>query len=267
ALTGSFEAHIAGARETNPELGLFWDTGLWVGAGYSAYYLLAFELDPEALIEALNGQGGAGMPLGFLPGPDKPRQPRRPRGRGTPRDSDWQIRAQSPQNPADRRLTDEELAPIRQELESMLTKKCKEFIDKLVSFNRGLPYDSGSDLLKHLNNRATSEDAGIFFGHPGVNYRQVYIGKENVSRKFYTPEQLKRSNQIYAATLLHELIHTLTRGIDDDLTENVLALGIVAYDHTGKPLPLPKNKGGGSGTDYHNYWSTALKNACFPDLR
>jgi hypothetical protein len=171
----------------------------------------------------------------------------------------------------DRQLTAEEFAPIFEEFKKMLTDKCKEFIDRLVSHNTGQAYDSGKSLVAHVNAIAASPQAGIFYGPGATRGRQrfgdlegVNIG-EWVDMRFQLPAQRLRTPQLFASTLLHEAVHTITKGIDDILTQNVLELGIVPVDQAGRPLPLPKTKGHNS--DYHRYWSAALKNACFPGLQ
>jgi hypothetical protein len=192
-------------------------------------------------------------------------------GSGIAMDMDETMYALRP--PSDRRLTTEEFKPIREELKKMLTNKCKEFLDKLVGINTGVTYDSGKDLMDHVDNTFSSPQAWVFYAPGSTRGRQKFGDLEGVNignwvnMKFFPPDQVLRHNQFFASTLLHEIVHTLTKGIDDDLTENVIELGIVPVYQDGSPLPHPKNKGAGSGSDYHLYWSTALKNACFPGLK
>lgn len=97
ALAGSFQQHIADVNSGNPTLGMFWGTGLWDGASYSTIYLTLFEHDPEGLMDLLNRWGRLGLTMSLLQGRDKPRvQPKRTRGRGTPRDADLR-RGDTPQ--------------------------------------------------------------------------------------------------------------------------------------------------------------------------
>lgn len=77
--------------------------------------------------------------------------------------------------------------------------------------------------------------------------------------------RLDLNASIYAGIFMHELIHRLTRGSDDELDRNIRDLGIVPIGKDGKPLPFPTGmRDGKPYNDWSGYWDRALKNACFP---
>jgi len=81
--------------------------------------------------------------------------------------------------------------------------------------------------------------------------------------------QLWRLNfKQYAETLMHELIHTLTNGADNQLSSDLRDLGIVPIGKNGKPLVFPTGKRNGKDfNDYSEYYDQAIRNACFPNLQ
>jgi hypothetical protein len=169
---------------------------------------------------------------------------------------------QNPQN-SDRRLTKDEYLSIRKELATALqSQACRDFIDRLIGYNQGVPYDSSEDFLGLSDYIYNSTDGGVFFG-PGVGTQignKVRIGPD------IRPDLNVMGN---AATLTHELIHRLQRrgGSDDELARNIRDLGIVPLDKKGNPLPFPTGmRDGKPFNDWSEYWNTALKNACFPKL-
>jgi hypothetical protein len=160
----------------------------------------------------------------------------------------------------DRRLTKAEYLPIRNEMaKALASEKCRNFIDKLIGYNFGAPYDSSEDFLALSDYIYNSSDGGIFWGMPTQVGNKVRIGSDS------RPDLNLMS---LAATLTHELIHRLqgSRGADDELSRNIRDLGIVPLDKKGNALPFPTGGPDAKPFDWSNYWGTALNNACFPKL-
>jgi hypothetical protein len=166
----------------------------------------------------------------------------------------------SPQKP-DRRLTENEYSTVRSELAKALkSDKCRDFIDRLVGYNNGAPYDSAKNFLGLSDYIYNSSDGGVFWGSPSQVGNKVRIGSD------IRPDLNALGN---AAILMHELIHRLQRrgGADDELSRNIRDLGIVPVDKKGEPLRFPTGmRDGKPFNDFSPYWDTALHNACFPKL-
>jgi hypothetical protein len=90
-------------------------------------------------------------------------------------------------------------------------------------------------------------DGGIFWAS-GDAYnlgRKIRIG---------APIRPDLNVMINAEVLMHELIHGLGPGADDQLDRALVKLGIVPKDSKGQPLPFPTGKRDGKP---YNDWSTA----------
>jgi hypothetical protein len=139
--------------------------------------------------------------------------------------------------PSERRLKPDEYAAIRTEMgRALVAKECRQFINKLVTYVRGAPFDSSKDFLKFSDDIYKSSDGNV---------------------------------SINAAVLMHELIHGLQGpGSDDTLSRAIRDLGIIPVRKDGTPLPFPTGKRNGKPyNDWSEYWDRALKNACFPTLQ
>jgi hypothetical protein len=179
------------------------------------------------------------------------------------------MRAIIPQNPPeqkppDRRVTKDDYLTLRGELAKALqSKECRDFLDSLISYSQGgMHYDSEEDFLAFSDYIYNSPDGGIF-------WRQGDGGQVGHVIRIGDGIRLDLNLAIYAATLMHELIHGLQgRGSDDTLDRNIRKLGIVPFDSDGKPLPFPTGKRDGKPfNDWSGYWHRALQNACFPNAR
>lgn len=161
----------------------------------------------------------------------------------------------------ERRLSKDEYLNIRKEMATALqSRKCRDFIDRLIGYNQGTPYDSSEDFLALSDYIYNSSDGGVFWGLPTQVGNKVRIGSD------IRPDLNMMGN---AAILMHELIHRLQRpgGADYELANNIRALGIVPVDKKGKALPFPTGmRDGKPFNDWSGYWGTALNNACFPKL-
>jgi hypothetical protein len=162
---------------------------------------------------------------------------------------------------AERRLTKDEYLTIRTEMARALeSEKCRDFIDKLISYNTGTSYDSNKAFLKLSDEMFNSSDGGVFWGLPTQVGNKVRIGSDI---------RYDLNVMSLAATLMHELIHRLQRpgGSDSELVRNIRDLGIVPLDKKGNALPIPTGvRDGKYFNDWSGYWGTALNNACFPKL-
>jgi YD repeat-containing protein len=167
-----------------------------------------------------------------------------------------------------RRMTSEELAAFRSELEKALeSDKCRSFIDKLISYNTGKEYSSQDHFLEYFDATAASAEGGFFFWSrlDGSNSRER--GEQHW--KISIPGKWSELNFLSnAAAIMHELIHTLTKGSDDQLDKDIRDLRITPIGKDGKALPFPTgfDKNGARVNDWSAYWDTALKSACFPTL-
>ena len=171
-----------------------------------------------------------------------------------------------PQNPP-RLVTKHELGALRTEIEKALqSDKCRAFIDKLISYNTGKPYRSADHFLDYLDATAASAEGGIFFRSPGGG--GITRARKEDYPKILIPGLRPELNVLTdAATLMHELIHSLTEGSDDQLDRDLLKLGITPIGRDGKPMPFPTGvRDGKPFNDWSAYWDTALTNACFPKL-
>jgi hypothetical protein len=166
-----------------------------------------------------------------------------------------------------RRLTSDELAAFRSELAKALqSDKCRNFIEKLISYNTGKVYSSQDHFLDYFDATAASAEGGFFFRYPGSGgiTRQR---KEDYPRILIPGQRPDLNFLSNAATIMHELIHALTEGSDDQLDYNLRDLGITPIGKDGKPLPFPTGvRDGKAFNDWSAYWDTALKSACFPTL-
>jgi YD repeat-containing protein len=186
---------------------------------------------------------------------------------------------QNPQNPQPpTRLKQEHYNKLKGVMGKALeSKKCRDFIDKLISFNTGTTYNSEKNFLTHADNLYKSAEGGIFFKLSGLSgvtrkraedYHRVSIYTGSDVNEY--PQVLTLNLEQFGETLMHELIHTLTKGSDDQLDQNLRALGITPTRKDGTVLPYPTvATGEGNGKDvidFSTYWDTALKNACFPTL-
>jgi len=165
-----------------------------------------------------------------------------------------------PQN-IGRGLTEEEYQAIRKEMAKALqSEKCRKFVDALISHNTRRRYDSAEEFLDYSDN--VFKNSGIFFGGQIGGLR-----RENPSdypKILLGPEYPLKFNLLgFAETLFHELIHGPTIGSDNEMSRELRDLGIIPLDRNGKPLNTPT----GENHDYSTYVDTAVKNACFPQLR
>jgi hypothetical protein len=160
-----------------------------------------------------------------------------------------------PQNP-ERRLTPSEVAKVRGNLAEMLTDKCKSFINKLVSYIKGSPYDSGTQLLNDYDQ--VGKQGGIFFG-PAATAGGA-IANKNASVVIWNYlSGLKGYDTGYAAyTALHELIHVIVNRGDPALARDVFNAGLRT-----EPAPT-KEEIEKDPLVTGRYWDGALKEACMP---
>lgn len=164
------------------------------------------------------------------------------------------------QKPWERRLSKEEYLALRKEMAKALqSEKCGNFIDTLVTYNSGQPFDSGEEFLAISDYIFNSKDGGIFW----ASGDGIQVGHKLKIGPGLRPDLNVR---IDAATLMHELIHGLQgRGSDDQLDRDLRGLGIVPKDSKGQPLPFPTGKRNGVNfNDWSGFWDQALHNACFP---
>jgi hypothetical protein len=159
------------------------------------------------------------------------------------------------------------LALLRTEVEKALqSEKCTAFIDNLISYNTGKPYNSTHHFLDYLDKTSASAEGGIFFRWPGGG--GITRTRKEDYAKILLPGLRPDLNVLSnAAILMHELIHALTEGSDDRLDYNLRDMGITPIGKDGKPLPFPTGvRDGKPFNDWSTYWGTALQNACFPKL-
>jgi hypothetical protein len=170
----------------------------------------------------------------------------------------------NPQN-SEQRLTENEYLTLRTHITKALeSKECRDFINSLVSYNqKGKPFDSQNQLAKLAEDVYKSPDGGIF-------WRPGHGGQDNSKLKFWIGkggEPFKLNTETYANEITHLLIHHVTTGSDNTLSENIRDLGIVPTRKDGTPLDFPTGmKDGKPFNDFSNYWDTALRRACFPNL-
>jgi hypothetical protein len=140
--------------------------------------------------------------------------------------SDGEIGDGGPQNTPPRRLGDDELALLRAEVEKALqSEKCTAFIDNLISYNTGKPYNSTHHFLDYLDKTSASAEGGIFFRWPGGG--GITRTRKEDYAKILLPGLRPDLNVLSdAAILMYELIHALTEGSDDRLDYNFRDMGI-----------------------------------------
>jgi hypothetical protein len=166
-----------------------------------------------------------------------------------------------PQNP-ERKMTSDEIVKIRENIAALLTDKCKDFINNLISIVKGSPYDSGKQLLVDYDKVAKAPEGGMFF-KPMTNAGGLLKGQiDSPTAAVFLPSYLSglgRYDVVYAAhTTIHELIHLITNKGDPDLSKYVYDMGL-----TDVPVPteadVKKN-----GLVFSGYWGGLLKGACMP---
>jgi len=147
---------------------------------------------------------------------------------------------------------------------ALQSEKCRNFIDALISYNTGTHYESEKDFLAFSDATFNSTEGGVFFKNAAGGISRLHAG--DYPKVFIGPGWRPNLNvQLDASTLMHELIHGLTKGADDQLDKNLGALGILPIGRDGNPLPFPTGtRNGEYYNDYSGYWDTALHNACFP---
>ena len=166
-----------------------------------------------------------------------------------------------PQNSA-RRATLDEYVAVRKEMANALQiKECRNFIEALVYKNNGQVIDAQEELLVYSDTIFNSKEGGIFFEPyssggtvPTSGYPKIIVGDSA------RPDLNVQSN---ASALVHQLMHLLTRGADNRLSDEIRSLGITPKHRDGTPLPFPTGR---VAHDYSAYFDTAIVNACFPKL-
>ncbi|HXD33732.1 MAG TPA: hypothetical protein VN643_21605 [Pyrinomonadaceae bacterium] len=70
---------------------------------------------------------------------------------------------QNPQKSGERRVSKDEYLALRKEMAKALqSEKCRDFIDKLIGYDFGAPYDSSEDFLALSDYIYNSSDGGVF---------------------------------------------------------------------------------------------------------
>jgi hypothetical protein len=175
----------------------------------------------------------------------------------------------APQNP-EVPMTPEQLKEIRGRIEGYLTDKCVKFIDKLISSQLGRAYDSRKSLLTDFDSIADTSDGkgGFFFatvprGGGDASWSNIFgYGKVRIDHSASFIDARRASSAAFGS--LHEIIHIITKALDQTLSERVWALGITVYQYPGKVTPYPTDKDN-SNLAYSGYWGQALVNACDPN--
>jgi hypothetical protein len=170
----------------------------------------------------------------------------------------------NPQNP-EVPLTPGQTGAIRDQIAGLLTDKCAKFIDQLISNQTGKAYDSKSSLLTDFNSIRDGK-GGFFFG--GTVYGGGASGslangngKVDISNMFSFTDSNRAFGAAFAA--LHEIIHVIAGANDQQLSQQVQALGMSVMAYPGYTLPYPTDKDN-RNLAYSGYWGQALKNACDP---
>jgi hypothetical protein len=157
-----------------------------------------------------------------------------------------------------------QISALRFQISRLLSDKCVDFINNLISKVIGKPYNSKKQLLKDFD-RVSNGKGGFFFKEGGVKGgNQTGNLNDGTARINILGHDITMENSAIPA--LHELIHAIADADDPTLAKAVRDLGITVYDYPSKSgegiSSYPENEPDDRNGKFGGYWGQALKNAC-----